>query len=62
MGWLFMLVFAALTFAGLWRSRLLNRTALEITVVAILVGLAGYAWQGSPDLPGVAATQISTTG
>jgi cytochrome c-type biogenesis protein CcmH len=62
MGWLFLLVFAGLTFAGLWRSRLLNRTALEIATVAILVGLAGYAWQGSPNLPGVSATTISTTG
>jgi cytochrome c-type biogenesis protein CcmH len=62
MGWLFILVFAALTFAGLWRSRLLNRTALEMAAVAILVGLAGYAWQGSPSLPGVSATNIAPTG
>lgn len=62
MGWFFIFVFAALTFAGLWRSRLLNRTGLEIAVVAILVGLAGYAWQGSPNLSGVSATTISPTG
>jgi cytochrome c-type biogenesis protein CcmH len=60
MGWLFVIVFAALTFAALMRSRLLNRTALEITVVAILIGLAGYAWQGSPNLPGVSATNNTT--
>jgi cytochrome c-type biogenesis protein CcmH len=62
MGWLFLFVFAGVTFAGLWRSRLLNRTGLEIAAVAILVGLAGYAWQGSPNLSGVSATTISTTG
>lgn len=62
MGWLFLITFAALAFAALWRSRLLNRTALEIAAVAILVGIAGYAWQGSPTLPGVSATQNSTTG
>jgi cytochrome c-type biogenesis protein CcmH len=62
MGWMFLLVFAALTFAGLWRSRLLNRTGLEIAAVALLVGLAGYAWQGSPNLPGVSSANVATTG
>jgi cytochrome c-type biogenesis protein CcmH len=62
MGWLFLFIFAALNFAGLWRSRLLNRTALEIAAVAILVGLAGYAWQGSPSLPGVSASNNVTAG
>ena len=62
MGWLFILVFAALTFAGLLRSRLLNRTALEITAVALLIGLAGYAWQGSPNLPGISKSSSATTG
>lgn len=62
MGWLFLFVFAGLTFAALWRTKLLDRTALEITAVVILVGLAGYAWQGSPNLRGVSATTISPTG
>lgn len=29
------------------------RPAREITAAALLLGLAGYAWQGQPDLPGV---------
>jgi cytochrome c-type biogenesis protein CcmH len=62
MGWLFMLVLAVLTFAGLWRSRLLNRTALEITAVATLIGIAGYAWQGSPNLPGVSTANGAAAG
>ncbi len=62
MGWLFILAFAALTFAGLLRSRLLNRTALEITAVALLIGLAGYAWQGSPNLPGVTTANSAPAG
>jgi cytochrome c-type biogenesis protein CcmH len=59
MGWLFMVVYAALTFLSLWRSGVVNRTALEIAVVAILIGLASYAWQGSPNLPGVPASIVS---
>ena len=62
MGWIFLFTFAAVTFAALWRSKMLDRTALEIAVVAILIGLAGYAWQGSPNLPGVQANQNSTAG
>jgi cytochrome c-type biogenesis protein CcmH len=62
MGWLFLLSFAALTFGALWKSGLLDRTALEIAVVAILIGLAGYAWQGSPSLLGAPANQNSATG
>jgi hypothetical protein len=62
MGWLFMLVFAVLTFAGLLRSRMLNRTGLEITAVAMLIGIAGYAWQGSPSLPGVSTATSAAAG
>lgn len=61
MGWLFLFVYAALTFLSLWRSGMVNRTALEIAVVAILIGLAGYAWQGSPNLPEVPASIVSLT-
>ncbi len=52
MGWLFVIIFAALTLIGLKWSGRLSRIALELTAVAVLVGVAGYAWQGSPSLPG----------
>jgi cytochrome c-type biogenesis protein CcmH len=52
MGWLFVIVFAALTLGGLKFSGRLNRTALELAGVAALIGIAGYAWQGKPDLEG----------
>jgi cytochrome c-type biogenesis protein CcmH len=52
MGWLYLAILAVLTLAGLKLSGRLNRTALELTAVAILVGVAGYAWQGSPHLLG----------
>ncbi|MDE2596046.1 MAG: hypothetical protein KGL44_04115 [Sphingomonadales bacterium] len=61
MGWMFAIGFAALAFAGLYFSGRCSRQALEIAGAALLVGLAGYGWQGSPDLPGnpVAATPPS---
>ena len=51
MGWLSLLVLFAASVAGLWllgvRGGLLNAAA-----ASLLVGSAGYAVQGSPNLPG----------
>ncbi|MEQ1498844.1 MAG: hypothetical protein ABL914_09285 [Novosphingobium sp.] len=52
MGWLFVAIFAALTFAGLYFSKRCSRAALELAGAAILIALAGYGWLGSPDMPG----------
>lgn len=52
MSWLFVLAFAAIAFAALWRFGKLPRTGLELTAAALLTGVAGYAWQGSPSQPG----------
>ena len=52
MGWVFAILLAALSFAALWKSGRCPRMALELAGAAILVGLAGYAWQGSPQMPG----------
>jgi len=52
MGWLFPILFASLTFAGLWRSGRCPRMALEIAGAALLLGICGYSWQGSPDMAG----------
>lgn len=51
MGWLFPILFGMLTFALLRRSGRCSRPALELTAVAVLIALAGYAWQGSPSMP-----------
>ena len=37
---------------GLAASGRCSRLALELAAVAGLLALAGYAWQGRPDLPG----------
>lgn len=52
MGWLFALGLAALSFLGLVLSRRCSRSALEFAGAAILLALAGYAWQGSPGMLG----------
>ncbi|WP_219892871.1 tetratricopeptide repeat protein [Aquisediminimonas profunda] len=64
MGWILFLVFAGATGLALWRSRKLDRNALELTGAALLLALAGYAWQGSPMVPGnpVKAADAADTG
>lgn len=52
MGWLALLVLAALVAVGLWRFGGFSRSALELLGAALLAGVAGYAWQGSPGLAG----------
>jgi cytochrome c-type biogenesis protein CcmH len=52
MGWLFPLGFAGLSFLALYLSRCCSRMALELSGAILLIGVAGYAWQGSPDMPG----------
>lgn len=52
MGWISAFGLAGLVFAILRQSRWLPREALEIVAAALIVALAGYAWQGSPDMPG----------
>src|SRR3546814_14677747 len=50
MGWVVILIFAALIMLGLWRFAKMPRGALELLGAALLLGIAGYAWQGSPTL------------
>jgi hypothetical protein len=50
MGWVFAVAFAAITLLALAGSGRMPRLALEISVAFILVGLAGYGWQGSPNM------------
>ena len=56
MGWGIALGFAAMAMGGLALSRRLTRDALMIAGAALLIALAGYAWQGSPDMAGTPVT------
>lgn len=52
MAWLIVIALGALSLLALYASGRCSRLALEIAGVAVLVALAGYAWQGSPNLSG----------
>ena len=52
MGWAVIIVLAAATLLGLWRWAKPDRGALQFLGAALLLALAGYAWQGRPGLEG----------
>ncbi|WP_338504363.1 cytochrome c biogenesis factor [Sphingomonas kaistensis] len=52
MGWLWLFLLLAATAAGLWVAGRLRGAALQVTLAALMLGAAGYALQGEPDLPG----------
>jgi cytochrome c-type biogenesis protein CcmH len=52
MGWAILVALAAAAFAGIWRFARLDRAGLQLLASALLLALAGYAWQGSPGLAG----------
>lgn len=52
MGWLIFLVLALLTGGALWRFGRFPKGGLELLGAALFLGVAGYAWQGSPGLAG----------
>ncbi|MEP7221984.1 MAG: hypothetical protein ABI673_04870 [Novosphingobium sp.] len=52
MGFVFAAAFAAITLLALYFSGRCSRQALELAAAALLIGLAGYTWQGSPSMPG----------
>jgi len=59
MGWIFVAVFAAISFLALYLSGKCSRLALELSGAILLVGVAGYGWQGSPDMPGHPVTNVA---
>jgi cytochrome c-type biogenesis protein CcmH len=52
MGWAILLIMAAIVGGVLWRFARLPQGSLELVGAALLLGIAGYAWQGSPGLAG----------
>ncbi len=53
MGWLILLVMIIALFGALVFLGKLPRTAFELTGAALLLGVAGYAWQANPGMAGV---------
>jgi cytochrome c-type biogenesis protein CcmH len=51
-GWLILLAIAGAALAAIGRFGRLDRNTLQLVAAALLIGLAGYAWQGSPGLSG----------
>lgn len=51
MGWVIVLALAVIIGASLWKWGHMPRSAFEPIAAALLLGLAGYALQGSPGLP-----------
>ena len=51
-GWFLAFGLAALAFLAMLLLGRIPRSAREISAAALLLGLAGYAWQGNPSLAG----------
>jgi cytochrome c-type biogenesis protein CcmH/NrfG len=51
MGWVIVVALAAIAGGALWKWGRLPRSSFEPIAAALLLGLAGYALQGSPNLP-----------
>lgn len=52
MGWVLIIGLALLVLAGLWPFIGKDKGAMQFLGAALLLALAGYAWQGRPDLEG----------
>ncbi len=53
MGWAIAAIMGLAMFGVLVRLGKVPRSAFELTGAALLLGLAGYAWQGEPEMTGV---------
>ena len=51
-GWLIIAGLALAILAALWRFAGFDRAMLQCVAAALLLGMAGYAWQGRPALAG----------
>jgi cytochrome c-type biogenesis protein CcmH len=58
--WGILLGLAVIAFALLWRFGKLTGSGLELSGAALLLGIAGYAWQGSPGAPGASVAARET--
>ena len=58
--WLWVLLAAALTIGGMFFVARLPTAARPLAAAAVMLGLAGYALQGHPSLPGKPVTPPET--
>ena len=56
-GWLILGALAVVVTAGLLVIGKLPRISYELVGAALLLGIAGYAWQGNPSMAGVSLTK-----
>ena len=61
-GWIIAFALAGLTLGGLLLVGRIPRSAREVSAAALLLGLAGYAWQGNPGLAGAPRKAAAATG
>lgn len=59
MSWIIVIVISLIVLLAFRFKASFPRSVFEIAIVAVLVALAGYSWQGSPDLPEHPASSIS---
>lgn len=52
MGWALILLLSAAVLLALWRFARFDRVTLQLVASALLIAMAGYAWQGRPSLAG----------
>ena len=52
MGWVLMAALAVLLGVAMWRFGGIRGASLQLLAAAMLLAMAGYAWQGRPALGG----------
>lgn len=60
-GWVIILILAAAVMLGMWPWLRRDLGAMQFVAAALLVGFAGYTWQGSPGLAGAPKAQQAAT-
>jgi cytochrome c-type biogenesis protein CcmH/NrfG len=58
-GWIVMLLLVAAVTLGLWRWVRRDMGAMQFLAAALLLALAGYAWQGRPGMVGAPKAQAA---
>lgn len=61
MGWILIIAFALAVGLALWRFARFDRAALQLVAAALVLAMAGYAWQGRPGLAGRPAVRAAET-